>query len=90
MFPSPMELDAQSSIQLDGWVDLDSERWREVDDDPGLTKKFIRLGFQEPAFFFTDSFGRIWGKGENGKYYPYHLSYGKKKYGIRIAKKAAN
>lgn len=90
MFPSPTELDAQSPIQVDGWVDLDSERWREVDDDPGLTKKFIRIGFAEPAFFFTDSLGRIWGKGENGIYYPYHLDYGKKKYGIRIAKKAAN
>lgn len=90
MFPSPKELDAQSKIKLDGWVDLDSERWREVDDDPGLTKKFIRLGFKEPAFFFTDSDGRIWGKGEDGLYYPYHLEYGKKKYGIRINAKAAN
>lgn len=90
MVPTPKELDAQSLVHLDGWVDLDSERWREIDPDPGLTKKWIKLGFQEPAYFLLDSDGRIWGRGENGYYYPYHLDYGKKKYGIRIAKKAAN
>ena len=90
MFPSPKELDEQSPITLDGWVDIDSERWREIDDDPGLTKKWLRLGFQEPAYFFTDTDGRVWGRGENGYWYPYHIEYGKKKYGLRIAKKAAN
>jgi len=45
---------------------------------------------KEPAYLFTDSMGRVWGKGENGKYYPYHYDYGKKLYGIRISKKAAN
>lgn len=90
MFPSPKELDAQCQVKLDGWVDLDSERWREVDDDPSLTKKWLKLLMKEPAYLFTDSNGRIWGKGENGIYYPYHLEYGKKKYGLRISTKAAN
>lgn len=89
-FPTPKELDAQSLVVLDGWIDIDSERWRDVDDDPGLTKKFLRLGFQAPAYLFTDTDGRIWGRGENGYYYPYHLEYGKKKYGLRMPKKAAN
>ena len=90
MFPSPKELDEQSLIQLDGWVDIDSERWREIDDDPALTKKWLKLGLQEPAYFFIDTDGRVWGRGENGYWYPYHIDYGKKKYGLRIAKKAAN
>jgi hypothetical protein len=90
MFPSPKELDVQSKIQLDGWVDLDSERWRETDNDPSLTKKWLRMLMQEPAYLFTDADGRVWGKGEDGHYYPYHYEYGKKKYGIRLPKKAAN
>ena len=90
MFPSPLELDAQSEVKLDGWLDLDSERWRDTDPDPGLTKKWLTMLMREPAYLFTDTFGRVWGKGENGKYYPYHYDYGKKKNGIRIAKKAAN
>lgn len=89
-FPSPKELDAQSLVQLDGWVDLDSERWREVDSDPGLTKKWLHMLMREPAYLFTDTNGRVWGRGENGVYYPYHLEYGKKKFGIRMPKKAAS
>ena len=89
-FPSPKELDAQCSVTLDGWVDLGSERWREVDNDPQLTKHFMKVLFQEPAYLFTDSLGRVWGRGQNGTFYPFHIEYGKKKYGIRIAKKAAN
>ncbi len=89
-FPSPKELDAQSPVYLDGWVDLDSERWRQTDDDAPLTKKWLAMLMKEPAYLFTDSDGRVWGKGENGIYYPYHYEYGKKKYGIRIPRKAAN
>lgn len=90
MIPSPEELDKQSEVQLDGWVEVDSERWREVDDDPGLTKKWLRMGLSEPPFFFTDSLGRVWGKGKGDKWYPFHLTYGKKNYGIRVSTRAAN
>lgn len=89
-FPSPKELDAQSQVKLDGWVVLDSERWRDTDPDQALTKKWLKMLMKEPAYLFTDSDGRVWGKGENGIYYPYHYEYGSKKYGIRIANKAAN
>jgi hypothetical protein len=81
----PSELDKQSPVSLDGWVDIDSERFKEVDDNPSFTKKIIRLGIVNP-----DSLGRLWGKNKDDVYYPLHLEYGKKKYGIRIAKKAAN
>ena len=88
---TPEELDKQSEVQLDGWVDLDSERWREVDDDPKLTKRWVRLGLMDPPFLFADSMGRLWGRGkDNNKWYPYHLEYGKKKYGIRISARATN
>jgi hypothetical protein len=89
-FPGPKELDAQSKIKIDRWIDVDSEESWELDDDPALTKKLIRLGFQKPEYFFTDSMGRIWGRGEDGHYYPYHFtSYGKN-IGYRLPKKAAN
>ncbi len=88
-FPSPRELDAQSKIKIDRWIDIDSKEWRELDDDPGLTKKFLKLGFEE-SYLFTDTDGRVWGKGEDGRYYPYHFSSGKKKIGYRLPKKAAN
>lgn len=87
---SPKELDAQSPVVLDGWVDLDSERWRETDSDTALTKKWLFMLTREPAYLFTDADGRVWGEGKDGTYYPYHYEYGSKKYGIRIAWKAAN
>ena len=90
MFPSPKELDAQALIKVDAWVDIDSERLHEVDDDPALTKKWIRMLMKEPAYLFADSDGRVWGKGVDGFYYPYHVPHGKKLYGIRISRKAAN
>lgn len=88
---NPKELDAQNIIKIDEWVDIDSERWREVDDNPSFTKKIIRLGFEEPPFLFADTLGRLWGKSkETERYFPFHLEYGKKLIGFRISKKAAN
>jgi hypothetical protein len=87
---TPQQLDAQSLIHIDEWVDLDSERWREVDDDPALTKKFLRILLQDPPALIADDLGRLWGKGKEGRMYPYHLEYGRKLIGIRIAKKALN
>jgi hypothetical protein len=86
---TPKELDNQCKVFLDDWVDLDSERWKETDDNPAFTKKIIRLLLDDGLF--ADSLGRIWGKSKDGEsYYPFHYEYGKKKYGIRISKKAAN
>lgn len=91
MFPSPQKLDEQATVKIERWIDVGSEEWKEMDDNPSFTKKCIRLGLHEqPAFLFTDALGRIWGKGENGTYYPFHLEHGKKLYGLRIAVLAAN
>lgn len=86
---TPKQLDAQSVIVLDGWVDMDSERWKEVDDSPAFTKRCMKIGL-ESNYLVIDTSGRLWGMGENKLYYPFLLEYGKKKYGIRLPKKAAN
>lgn len=83
------ELDLQNTIHIDDWLDFDSERCKDVDDNRAFTKHCMKLGL-EAGFMFADSMGRLWCKGKDDKYYPYHLEYGKKKYGIRQAKKALN
>ncbi len=90
MFPTPQELDAQCPVTIERWIEIDSEEWKEMDDTPSFTKKCLRLGFEEPAFLFTDTLGRVWGKGENGKYYPFHFNKGKRLFGYRLSKRAAN
>lgn len=89
-FPTPAELDAQSPITVDRWLDVDSKELQELDENPALTKKWLKLGFQEPAYLFTDTLGRVWGKGENGKYYPFHFKSGKSLIGYRVSIRAAN
>lgn len=86
---SPRELDNQSTIQIDGWLDIDSEECRYKDTNFQLTKQWLRIGLED-KYLFLDSHGRVWGKGNNEKMYPYHITYGKKIYGIRVAKKASN
>jgi hypothetical protein len=89
-FPSPKELDAQSHVVILKWVELDSDEWSSLDEDPALTKRLVRLGMQEPAYLFCDFSGRVWGRGENGTFYPLHFENGKNLIGIRISKMAVN
>ena len=88
--PSPKKLDAQALIRVDRWLDVHSSECRELDTNHWLTLKFIKLGFEEPAYLAVDLDGRIWGKGVNGIYYPFHFTYFGKNIGYRLAKKAAN
>lgn len=85
----PKELDELSPVKIERWIDIDSEDFREMDDNPGLTKKLMKIGF-ETGTMFTDSLGRIWGKGHDGKIYPFHFNKGKRLFGYRISKRAAN
>ncbi len=87
---TPKELDAQSPIKVERWVDIDSEECALMDNTPEFTKQILKLGFQSPAFLFLDSDGRIFGDSKDGKYYPFHFEYGKQLIGYRICKKAAN
>lgn len=88
--PDPKELDSQSKIHVDKWVDIDSAEWWEIDDNPSFTKKIVKLGFQEPAYLALDKLGRIWGRGEDNRFYPYHMNKGSTIIGYRISKRAAN
>lgn len=89
--PTPQELDAQCKVKIDRWIEIGSEEWRDLDDNPAFTKKILRLGLHhsEP-FLFTDTLGRIWGKGNDGTFYPFHFEYGNKLLGYRIAALALN
>lgn len=81
-------LDQQSSVVIYKWIDLDSEEYKIIDDNPAFTKKCIKIGFEE-NFIIPDSLGRLWCKGSSC-YHPFHLEYGKLYYGLKISAKAAN
>lgn len=85
--PSPEALDAQSKVKINRWIEMGSEEWRMLDDTPDFTKKILRLGLHHPQpFLFTDTLGRIWGKGSDGKtYYPFHFEHGNQLIGYRIS-----
>ena len=88
---SAKELDEQCQINLESWIELDSQRWRDLDDDPSFTKRVLKVALEEPAFLYFDIQGRLWGKGNEGNYFPFHIETSNgKKYGIRVSKKAAN
>ena len=90
MLPSPKQLDAQSRIIVDRWVDLYSDECKVMDDNYQFTMQCVKLGFQEPAYLAVDFFGRIWGKGTDNIYHPFHFEYKNKLIGYKISKKAAN
>jgi hypothetical protein len=87
---TPEELDRQSPIKIDKWLDIDSEECKDKDPDHALTKKWLKMCAKD-NFLQVDKHGRVWGKGPNQEsYFPYHFDYGKKKYGFRLALAAAN
>jgi hypothetical protein len=86
---NPKELDKQSPIKIDQWLDIDSEDCKDRDPDHSLTKKWFKIGVED-NFLYVDSLGRIWGMGEKGYFYPYHFNVGKKLYGYRMSVMAAN
>lgn len=87
----PIDLDQQSPIKIDRWIDIGSEEWKELDDNPAFTKKVLRFGLED-GWLFTDSLGRVWGKPQepNKPHFPFHFNVGKKLYGYRLPQKAAN
>lgn len=87
---SPQQLDAQCVIKISEWIDVGSQRCKDLDKEPHLTAYMMRVGFQSPPFLFTDTSGRIFGRGNEGRYYPFHISVGNKNYGFRVSARAAN
>lgn len=87
---SPAELDKQSPVHIDRWIDLDSQESKDLDPDRALTKKMVRIGFED-KWMITDTLGRIWGfNKEKNIFFPFHFENGKELIGYRIAKNAAN
>jgi hypothetical protein len=86
---SPQELDAQSSTKVERWIDVHSQECRDMDDTREFTLKCLKIGFED-GYMFTDSLGRIWCKGQDGRMHPFHFEYGKKLIGYRLPKTAAN
>ena len=88
---SPKQLDVQAKIKIDYWLDVESERCKEIDNNYAFTKKMIKMLYdQSPQYLFTDNLGRFWGCGEDGVYYPFHMEYNGQLVGYRLSKKAAN
>lgn len=87
---SPSFLDSQSKVSISRWVDVDSEECREIDEDYAFTKKILRFGFESNPFLFLDSLGRVWGRGNDGEFWPLHFERGKELIGYRIASKAVS
>lgn len=83
------ELDAQNTTPIQEWLDINSTRCQNMDDDPTLTRWFLKIGM-EGGILFTDDLGRVWGQHDDGSYYPFHFSYGKLNYGLRLSSLAAN
>ena len=87
---SPKELDMQSPVVIDKWIDINSDQARMLDDDLDLSKKMMRIGLEANMMFF-DNDGRMWGRDEKKSIcYPFHFESGKKLIGYRSCKKAAN
>jgi hypothetical protein len=92
---TPKEYDLQNKVDINRWIDIDSAEAELLDDNREFTKKCIKLGFEDggpsnPPFLFLDFSGRIWGKGKDNSFYPFHLEYGKQLIGLKISKKALN
>ena len=92
---SPKELDAQSPIKIDRFVEIGSEEHRYLDDNVEFTKtclKGLKDAPDSPAFLSLDRDGRVWSAkpNEDGKYYPLHFEHGKRLIGYRNSKFAAN
>jgi hypothetical protein len=78
---TPKQLDQQCPVKIDKWVDVYSEACKEIDDNHSITIKWMKIGLED-KFLHTDRDGRLWGKGEADRYYPYHLSYGGQLIGV--------
>lgn len=85
----PAELDRQSRVRIDRWLDVESQECRDLDDMPDFTRQCLRAG-ADGGFMFVDVLGRIWGRGTGGYFYPFHFEHGSKLYGYRLASTALN
>jgi hypothetical protein len=86
---TPKQLDAQSIILIDKWLDIHSEECEEKDNNIALSKNWLNL-LSKDGTLSTDSMGRIWMKNDDNGYHPYHFDFKNKNYGYRLAVSADN
>lgn len=87
---TPAELDQQSPVKIDHWIDWNSEESKTLDNARAATKQMIRAGFLKGMMIF-DTNGRIWGLNDlDNKFYPLHFKNGDRLIGYRMSEKAAN
>ncbi len=91
------QLDAQSPVKIDRFVEFYGEDARAVDSDRDLTKFMLGI-LLEGGSVCLDDLGRIWGKGgtDKTKFYPFHIEHDwnvgrrPKLVGFRFSQKASN
>jgi hypothetical protein len=87
---TPQQLNAQCPVKIDEWIDVYSQRAREIDDMYDITIKWLKIAV-ESNMIFIDSLGRLWAQIDQvGIYAPYHIEYGHKLVGYRVSARAAN
>lgn len=87
---TPVELDAQSPIKVERWVDIDSREMQEMDDMPTLTRNWLQIGMKQDVFKL-DSQGRVWYQiNKNEPYQPFTFTYYGREIGIRMSVMATN
>lgn len=79
------DVEKNSKIKIDRWIDINSAEFKKTDKYPAFTKRTLELGLG--SFLFTDELGRIWAKGTDC-YYPFHDEYKGENIGYRIVAKA--
>lgn len=87
----PVDLDRQSPVKIDRWLDVDSEEFKRIDPDTWVTKQLLRRGLACDALM-TDSDGRVWSNpiDPNDKRFPLNFTEGGITYGYRIPERAHN
>jgi hypothetical protein len=87
--PPAEELDAQSPVKVDEWLEIGSIKFHKIVGDIGTFNCFIRMGFHDPPFLFRDELARVWIKGSD-KWTPLNDVVGGKTYGYKYASAAKN
>ena len=87
---SPEQLDTQSPVKIDRWIDIDSKECKMIDEFHSFFKETLTWAFNS-NLMFLDSLGRIWGnKPNSSQKFPIHFEHGKQLIGYRITKRASN
>lgn len=85
----PSQLETQSQIKIDEWLEIDSDKWKRLDDTPAFTKKVISYGLED-GWMVINNQGQLYCKWNDKPSVPFHFTLGSKTYGYKMSKRAAN